>query len=37
VGASWRDLGLNWDESIIINVNNDNKVVFADFAKDETK
>jgi len=30
-------LGLNWDESIIINVNDDNKVVFADFAKDETK
>jgi hypothetical protein len=37
VGAGWRELGLNWDESIIINVNNDNKVVFADFAKDETK
>jgi hypothetical protein len=37
VGAGWRDLGLNWDDSIIINVNNDNKVVFADFAKDETK
>jgi hypothetical protein len=36
-GAGWRDLGLNWDESIIINVNDDNKVVFADFAKDETK
>jgi hypothetical protein len=37
VGAGWRELGLNWDESIIINVNDDNKVVFADFAKDETK
>jgi hypothetical protein len=37
IGAGWRELGLNWDESIIINVNDDNKVVFADFAKDETK
>jgi hypothetical protein len=37
IGAGWRDLGLHWDESIIINVNDDNKVVFADFAKDETK
>lgn len=37
VGASWRDVGLNWDESVIIDINNDNKVVFADFAKDETK
>jgi hypothetical protein len=37
IGAGWRDLGLNWDESVIININNDNKVVFADFAKDETK
>jgi len=37
IGAGWRELGLNWDESIIINVNNDNKVVFADFAKDESK
>jgi hypothetical protein len=37
IGSSWRDLGLHWDESIIININDDNKVVFADFAKDETK
>jgi hypothetical protein len=38
IGAGWRDLGLQWDESVIININNnDNKVVFADFAKDETK
>ena len=37
IGSSWRDLGLHWDESVIININNDNKVVFADFAKDETK
>ena len=37
VGSSWRDLGLNWNESVIININDDNKVVFADFAKDETK
>jgi hypothetical protein len=37
IGTSWRDLGLHWDDSIIINVDNDNKVVFADFAKDETK
>jgi hypothetical protein len=37
IGAGWRDLELNWDESAIINTNDDNKVVFADFAKDETK
>ena len=37
IGAGWRDLGLNWDESVIINTNDDNKVVFADFARDETK
>ena len=37
LGAGWRELGLNWDDSVIINVDNDNKVVFADFAKDETK
>jgi hypothetical protein len=37
IGAGWRELGLHWDESILINVNDDNKVVFADFAKDETK
>ena len=37
LGAGWRDLGLNWDNSVIINVNDDNKVVFADFVKDETK
>lgn len=37
IGAGWRDLGLHWDESVIINIDNDNKVVFADFAKDETK
>lgn len=37
IGASWRDLGLHWDESVIININDDNKVVFADFVKDETK
>jgi len=37
ISAGWRELGLHWDESILINVNDDNKVVFADFAKDETK
>lgn len=37
LGAGWRELGLNWDNSVIINVNDDNKVVFADFVKDETK
>jgi hypothetical protein len=37
IGDSWRELGLNWNDSVIININNDNKVVFADFAKDETK
>ena len=37
IGAGWRELGLHWDESITININDDNKVVFADFAKDETK
>jgi hypothetical protein len=37
IGAGWRELGLNWDQSITISVNDDNKVVFADFAKDETK
>lgn len=36
--SNWRDLGLNWEnDSVIININDDNKVVFADFAKDETK
>lgn len=37
IGSGWRELGLHWDDSILIDVNNDNKVVFADFAKDETK
>jgi len=38
LGSSWRDLGLDWETGLIINVNpDDNKVVFADFAKDETK
>jgi hypothetical protein len=37
LGTGWRDLGLNWDNSVIIDINNDDKVVFADFAKDETK
>jgi hypothetical protein len=37
VRAGWRELGLDWNNSVIINVNDDNKVVFADFAKDETK
>ena len=36
IGASWRDLGLHWEDPII-DLNDDNKVVFADFAKDETK
>ena len=35
--TGWKDLGLSWDNSISININDDNKVVFADFAKDETK
>jgi len=37
IGAGWRDLGLHWEDSEIIDINDDNKVVFADFAKDETK
>jgi hypothetical protein len=37
LGAGWRELGLNWDQQISIEVGDDNKVVFADFVKDETK
>jgi len=37
LGTSWKDLGLNWDNSVIIDIDNDDKVLFADFAKDETK
>jgi hypothetical protein len=37
IGAGWRDLGLHWEDEIDFNVGDDNKVVFADFAKDETK
>jgi hypothetical protein len=38
LGSGWRDLGLDWETELIINVNpDDNKVVFADFARDETK
>jgi hypothetical protein len=37
VCVGWRELELEWNNSAIINVNDDNKVVFADFAKDETK
>ena len=36
-GAGWRDLGLHWEDPVEINIDTDNKVVFADFAKDETK
>ena len=36
-GAAWRDLGLHWEDPVEIDIDTDNKVVFADFAKDETK
>lgn len=37
-GDSWRGAGLNWsDETVTTVFNSDNKVLFADFAKDETK
>ncbi|CAB4137663.1 hypothetical protein UFOVP328_49 [uncultured Caudovirales phage] len=38
IGAGWNELGLHWEDSIKLNIDiEDNKVVFADFAKDETK
>jgi len=38
IGPGWNELGLHWEDSIKLDIDiEDNKVVFADFAKDETK
>jgi hypothetical protein len=37
LGAVWKDVGLNWSQTDIPTVDDNNIVVFADFTKDETK
>jgi hypothetical protein len=36
--TSWKELGLAWDTSVVVRPDDtDNKVVFADFSKDDTR
>lgn len=37
LGAVWKDVGLNWEQTDVPTVDDNNIVVFADFTKDETK